>query len=71
MCWQNTQTCKIKINVSKENENRYYLYEVKSRQHGTESFQFPSAPGADPVPQFSIPKNSMERASLPGVQISL
>lgn len=32
-----------------------------------EAFQFPSVPGADPVPQLSLPKSHQERAGLPGV----
>jgi hypothetical protein len=31
------------------------------------TFQFPSAPGADPVPQLSIPKSHMKRVGFPGV----
>ena len=35
------------------------------------SFWFPSAPGADPVPQLSIYKYRQERAGLPGVLTQL
>jgi len=36
-------------------------------QSGTESFQFPSASGADPVPQLLVPRSHRERDGLPGV----
>ena len=41
----------------------YICYKLKIIQ----SFWFPSAPGADPVPQLSKPKFLWERAGLPGV----
>jgi hypothetical protein len=44
--------------------DKYYFKEICG---GRGYFWFPSVPGADPMPQPSIPKYHRERAGLPGV----